>query len=674
MKNGSSGNRRNKERAAPKPLQLEFFPEGGNLVAGVNNIIAFKATDAEGIGRHATGVIKDSKGAEITTFRSRKFGMGFFPIKPDYGEDYVAFVNIGGKQYEYELPESLQDGYVMHIDPKGDKIYIRVKCTPGIDMDDSFVIGQFRGYPFITIHAEKGKGFIYSVISVKDLPSGIIQFTFFDSGGVPHCERLVYAENEQNKMHLEINTGKKTFRKREKVEFNIHCEDTLGNAPLTNLSLSITNSSVVKKDYKKSNIKSYFDLESDLKGYIENPGYYFNPDNADRFEILDILLMTHGWRRFVWKDILEDKKIERPFAAEMGFTIEGELDKFKDDSDSWVGYVGLYVFEGQFYYNEIETDKNGKFHFYGIDIYDSTDVIMQAWKDNEKGKKTKRKKIPLKIYSYPFPKVNPELWPAFIEREEETTTEYFDLNEFILRLDSSYDERTIVMEEVVIEDTKMDPEVLFDRPGKLHRNPTRRIVMDSLPQSEQSLLLFDLIRKYYPGVQFRGTPPDIQVNIRGRRALTGGDQALLILDGIQVTSDVLYYFPVTEVEFIDVLSQNQAAIYGSGSMGGAITVFTRQGRPVQYIEQKDLVHNFVYPGYQRAREFYTPDYGTPEEKHLKPDYRKVLYWNPSLTTDEMGDIEFSFYTSDEEALYRVEIEGMTYDGVPVVEAYYFSVE
>ena len=659
-----------------KPVQLQFFPEGGNIVAGLNNTIAFKASDEQGIGVNIEGIIKNSKGDEITTFKSRKFGLGYFAIKPVIEEEYTAVIYQDGEEFEYKLPESHEEGYVMHINPRGDKIYIWVKSTPDIMMDNSFVIGQFRGYPFITIHTEKEKNFIYSIISVKDIPSGIIQFTFFDASGVPQCERLIYTENEQNQMHVQVRTDKKTYRKREKIEFNIHCEDTLGNTPLTNLSLSITNSGIVKKDDKKSNIKTYFDLESDLKGYIENPGYYFNPENEDRLELMDVLLMTHGWRRFVWKEILEDQKYERQFPAELGFIIEGELDKLNEKSGDWVGYVGLYIFEGQFYYNEIETDQNGKFHFFGIDIYDSTDIIMQGWKENKKEKKTKRKKIPLRVQTYPFPKIDPELWPAVMMAEErDAPTEFFDLNDLILKLDSSYDERTIIMDEVVIEDTKLDPEEqFFNRPGKLHRNPTRRIIMDSIYEAEQSFLFFDLIRKYYPGLQYRGSPPDIQVYIRGQRSIMGGGPAILMLDGIRVTSDALYYFPVSEVEFIDILSQNSAAIYGSGSMGGAIAVYTRQGQPIQYIEKRDLVLNFVYPGYYRAREFYTPDYSQPEEKHLKPDFRKVLYWNPSLTTDEMGDIEFSFYTSDEEAEYRVEIEGMTYDGVPVVKDYYFKVE
>jgi len=164
------------------------------------------------------------------------------------------------------------------------------------------------------------------------------------------------------------------------------------------------------------------------------------------------------------------------------------------------------------------------------------------------------------------------------------------------------------------------------------------------------------------------------VSIRGQRTFTGSNQALLMLDGQSVTSEFLYYFPTTEVAFIDVLSSTGAAIYGVGSMNGAIAIFTREGPAPNFNEERDWVLNFMHSGYYRARQFYYPNYGEPEEKHLKPDYRRILYWNPSLTTDNLGNINFSFYTSDEVAEYRVEIEGMTYNGIPITEKYYFSVE
>jgi len=667
--------------AIKKPLTIEFFPEGGNMVEGIQNFMAFKSTIDGKKGIEVKGIIKNGKGEEILDFKSKKFGIGLFSFTPEFGENYLAHVEFQGKEYVYSLPEPLEKGYSMHVKSTGDKVYIWVRNNMGIKMDNSFIIGQFRGFPFITIHAEPDHDFIYSVFSIKDIPNGIIQFTFFDAQGIPHCERLIYSENETDVVNFMVGTSKKRYRRREKIEFNLHCENMAGTFPLTNVSVSIVNDSIVKRNSCWGNISSYFNLESDLVGYIENPGYYFNTDNEDRHELLDNLLLTHGWRRFVWKEIIGEELIELKYNSEFGFNFEGNVFENIKMTRPSRGKVRLFIYEGQFYFNEIETDEKGHFQFLGIDIYDTTQVVMQAWEFSEdEGKKRKKKspetrnKLAIKIEPVPYARLEPDMWPELPMNESINYMNYYELNDLIFRIDSSFEGRTIMLNEVLVEDQKIDMDDPFYRPGKLHGQPTRRIVMDSISVSEQGLLFFQLVRKYYPNVTIRGNPPDVTVIIRGQRSLAVSSSALLILDGQEVTSDFMYYFPVSEIDFIDVLSSVGASIYGSGSMGGAIVIFTRERQPVYNTEEPDWVHNFAYSGYYRAREFYTPDYGKPEEKHIKPDFRRTLFWNPSLTTDHQGNIGFSFYSSDERAKYRVTIEGMTYDGIPIEKEYYFSVE
>jgi len=662
-----------------KPVNIQFFPEGGNMVAGLQNYIAFKASDHQGIGKDVEGIIKNSQGFEITKFKSQKFGLGFFSLKPDEEEHYTATISIENMEYHYNIPKPIERGYAMHINNTGNRVYIWVRNNMGINMNNSFVIGQFRGFPFITIHAKPDQNYLYSVLNTNEIPSGIMHFTFFDSLGIPQCERLVYTENEKERIDFDIKSNKKNYKKREKAFFTIHCEDLVGNPILTNLSLSITNTALVKKDETRSNIRSYFNLESDLKGNIENPGYYFNPDNEDRYELLDILLLTHGWRRFVWKEILKDQNPLLRFPIEAGFNIEGGLFDFYDQTKIKTGHVRLFIYENQFYFNELETNNNGSFLFKGIDIYDSTHIVMQAWREVEQGRKQKKNKPPItkndfaiKIYNNPLAPITPEYWPVI--SKEEIYTKYLELNKLILKIDSSFEGRTVVLDELLIEDKRIDNDNQFDRPGKLHKDPTRRIVIDSLTDGNLALPLFDIIRKYYPGISIRGIPPDLNITIRGPGSLYGENDPLILLDGIEVESDYIYYFPPSEIAFIDVLSSGKAAIYGGKAGNGVIALYTRQ-EPV-YIpdEGRQGIINFIHPGYYLAREFYSPNYDIPDEKHIKPDYRRILYWNPSLTTDDQGDINFSFYTSDEIAEYRVEIEGMTYSGIPITYEYYFTVE
>jgi hypothetical protein len=229
------------------------------------------------------------------------------------------------------------------------------------------------------------------------------------------------------------------------------------------------------------------------------------------------------------------------------------------------------------------------------------------------------------------------------------------------------------MDELTIKDKRINPEDPFDRPGKLYNEPSNRIVFDSLPIPDQSIPLFDLVRKYIPGITFRGTPPDIQIIIRGPTSITGSNQPLILLDGIEVESNYMFFFPPSEIAFIDVLKTSQAGMYGGRAGSGVIAFYTKMKSSDYSVGERMGIINFIYAGYYASREFYIPDYDVPEEKHIKPDFRRTLYWNPTLTTDALGNIEFSFFTSDETGQYRVEIEGTTYTGIPFTHTYYFSV-
>ena len=198
--------------------------------------------------------------------------------------------------------------------------------------------------------------------------------------------------------------------------------------------------------------------------------------------------------------------------------------------------------------------------------------------------------------------------------------------------------------------------------------------MDSLSQGDQSLNLFQLISKKYPGISVKGAPPNLQIMIRGPISLTGSNEPLIMLDGIPVESDFMYNYPPNEIAFIDILTTSNSAIYGGYGGNGIIAFYSKTGSTVPEEEERKGIITFTHPGYYLAREFYTPDYDKKDESHARPDYRRTLYWNPSLTSDDKGDIKYSFFMSDEIGTFRVQIEGMTHSGIPVKRDYYFEVE
>ena len=91
---------------------------------------------------------------------------------------------------------------------------------------------------------------------------------------------------------------------------------------------------------------------------------------------------------------------------------------------------------------------------------------------------------------------------------------------------------------------------------------------------------------------------------------------------------------------------------------GVILIYTHRG-PIESENTRTRGYEAIQlPGYSIVREFYSPEYDEEEDQYI-PDKRTTLYWNPSLTTNNLGKAEISFYNSDEAGRIQIEIEGVT---------------
>lgn len=168
------------------------------------------------------------------------------------------------------------------------------------------------------------------------------------------------------------------------------------------------------------------------------------------------------------------------------------------------------------------------------------------------------------------------------------------------------------------------------------------------------------------GVMINGAYPNMSVSIRG------GGTPLFLLNGMQVEMDMIMMVNPNDVESIDVLKGASAAIYGMRGGNGVIAVYTKNG---EFISKPTVgIHDIKYPGFYRAREFYSPNYEVPIEEHNFPDIRTTLYWNPSIRTDKDGNAKVSFYTSDVTSSHTIKIEGVSKDGIPGTDGQSLNVE
>lgn len=308
-------------------IDFQFFPEGGNLVEGIENRLAYKAVDALGNGLDVTGIILSNKGDTVISFESEHLGMGIMTFKPEIGEKYTAKIkyrNIYEKEVSLPVPE--KEGFVMGVEAVADKEYIRLFVGHNYTNLTGQIafIGQSQGKICYAAKTASTKKVLLMKIPKNKFPSGLTQFTVFNEKGLPLCERVIFLRKDTT-LNVNILPNKISYNLREKVTLNIEANDAKGKPILGDFSVSVTDAGQVLEQAFSENIQTYLLLSSDLKGKIEQPAYYFSKENLDAARHLDILMMTQGWRRYRWNDIMKDELPTPKFPLERGLRISGKL-------------------------------------------------------------------------------------------------------------------------------------------------------------------------------------------------------------------------------------------------------------------------------------------------------------------------------------------------------------
>ncbi|MEM6840596.1 MAG: TonB-dependent receptor plug domain-containing protein [Bacteroidota bacterium] len=657
------------------PIDLQFFPEGGELVDGLASMVAFKATGPDGHGLAVQGRVIDQYQQTVTTFESKQFGMGRFVLKPSTGNTYQAEIEVAGVPLTFPLPEVREYGYIMRSIPsyRSENVKVIVESRGNKGVEGGVLIGHQRGVPFASIVVDVEQPYFIAEIDKAKFPNGICHFTFFSKNGKPQCERLVFVNYPSDLPKLAIESDQASYATRKKATLRLTLENENQQSLSAFASLAITNPNRVSYPEGYETIVSNLLLTSDLRGAIEQPQYYFNNRTAESYQVLDNLMLTQGWRRFTWDDVLTDSLATVEHIVEKGFQIKGQMVRYYNRDQPVSGPITMMVMDSSILMAEGKTNENGRFTFVDNQFRDTTELIIQARR--VKGRKEKLKEdvyINLELPSEPpiEQRRSPDqsVWLAMM-------ADYLDQQQKINQIDDAYnfDEKTIVLEGIEIEGRKDDFNDPFRDADRLYGEPDNRIILDSIPGGAGALSIFDLLRRV-PGVQVFGVFPDETAVIRGIRSFRGSNEAFYLLDGIPTDAQMINSINVNDVYYIDVLKGPSAAIFGSRGAGGAIAVYTRRGAGVPVTTERLGIINITHPGYYQAREFYTPRYDTKKPEHIKPDYRSTLHWEPTIFFDEDGTAQVEFYTSDEKANYDIRVEGITTTGQPFTQRHSIVVE
>ena len=659
--------------ASFEDFHVQFFPEGGDLVSGMSSLVAVKATDTKGTGINIDGIIYDNENRQVGDFSTKGFGMGVFVIMPRSDAGCYLEVNHDGMTRRFSLPEVKARGYSMMVDNRGENsAVVRVATNIPGGLENAVLAGHVRGELFCLVGLGGGEHALIEV-DKSGFPAGVAHFTLFTGEGMPVAERLVFIGNRNPEATLEVAANSNGYKKREKVEIELDLRDADSNPLTGDFSISVTDSYVVPSLHERHNIETYLLLASDLPGYIEDPGYFFDSQNQDGDELLDLLMLTHGWRRFRWSDLLSGSYPDIRHMAEKSYGVSGVVTRKDPPALPVRSRVLLTAIGPDFVADEVITGEDGRFYFDDLDLYDTTYVVVQASIYRERrAQRRERRGID---ESFQLSRDN---WVSVYLDDADFTGRGYDIpaasyTRSVMRgyisdamkdpdISSMGDIWRLDLDTVVIRGRRQRERTTFDR-ASAHGEPMwgKRLVADSIG-AEYFNSVLDMIQSKVPGAQVY---PD-RITFRYVDFHDLGVCALILLNNTEVDFSTLQSLSVHDISFIDVMSSVDAFVYGHRAVAGAIAIYTKTGEELRNRKPDPRgIVGFRYPGYHRAREFYAPVYDIPKPQHARDDYRTTLYWNPEVTIPEDGKARVQFYTSDKASVYRVVVEGLTKTGIPI---------
>ncbi|MGQ8338513.1 TonB-dependent receptor plug domain-containing protein [Sunxiuqinia sp. A32] len=616
-------------------FDVQFFPEGGNLLPDIMQVIGVKAIGADGLSVEISGKIFTNDDELVTEFSTWHNGMGKCVFKPNAGERYYALVKMGnGVERRFYLPKLEEKGIGIHLVSRKGKILYQVYNQSDVPNNSLFILAHVRGM----VYALQPLGDLMSgQIDESLFPAGIVTFSIVDIASKVYAERLFFKIPEAFPI-VNLQSDKRVYGRREPVRLDIAVKSSDGEPVVGNFSLSVTDSRTVKQDTLTDNIISNLLLSSDIKGYIEEPASYFTDQSHVGEEKLDLLMLTQGWRRFKTEDVLKGEIFPPTHYMEASQVISGRL---KNTFGKAPKTNDVYLYSDyKDIFRKTKSDDEGRYYFDGLEFPDSTYFMVKA----ERKKSLTEVKVVPEILTFEDPKC---FIPIPRARKVEIPEEYFQQSKEKYFYEGGM--RVINLDEVTVTAEEKEKNVKkFYYSGAESAKLSREDV-DKYP----SMGAMDLIDRL-PGVNVSGD----HVMVR-----SFGD-AIVLIDGIVAEIDFVKGFTARDIEEVAVFKDSKAAMFGSRGANGAVAITLRRGAERGLNLELAVNTERIMPmGYQKKSEFYVPKYQVESVRNnSQPDYRTTIYWNPGIDTDSTGVAHVKFYTADMPNDYHVVLEGISTDG------------
>jgi hypothetical protein len=632
---------------------VQFFPEGGNFVNDLKSKVAFRAIDPSGRGINCKGAIINENNDTIVTFASHKFGIGHFAFTPQAGHQYKGvIINQTHEATLYNLPDIQDNGYVLNVNDTSAN-WIVVSITSKLPNSESlrpvYMLAHNKQNVVTSEMHLLQAGATSFALEKSKIKEGITHFTLFDEKLLPVCERL-YFKKPVTKIKAEVKSDLNQYavRKRVKVDINTNLKD--GQPIATDLSVAIYQQDLLQSEI--INIEEYLSLASELAGNIESPSYYLSEEtSAEQLQATDELMMTHGWSRFNWSQVLKSQENFEFIPEIRGHIITGRITDLRtnEPAKNIVAYLSSPQKDIRLYLSRSKPD--GKIQFEMLNFYGSRDITVRT---NTKLDST---------YSI-------QLANAFSEKYSSYKIPPLSVDE---NVKTDLEQRAIHMQ---VQST------FFEK----QNNQFKKIIKDSTTfygQSDKRYMLDDYTR--FPTMEEVMREYVVEVMVRKREKKyhyyvfdrshnsVFNEEPLVMIDGVPVfDTDKVMAFDPRKVKRLDVITRRY--FLGPLSFPGVVSYSTYKN-DLGGFQPDSRTLMLSYEGLQAEREFYTPRYETqPERASTLPDTRTLLFWSPQVKTGADGKAHFEFYSSDVTGKFNIVVQGLSGDGKPIHSQTAFEVK
>lgn len=680
------------ERKRPrkeKKLNLRFYPEGGYLVKDVPVRVAFEATDAYGNPVDVSGCVMDEEGRECLTFATGHEGKGSFTYTAGE-EESQAEVIWNEKRYRFDLPEAREQGFACSVDnlSSPDSLLVTVQKnarTPGCVLGMA-VIGGGQLYHFSMLTVTRSRPVRFG-LDKRDLPVGVAQVVWFDPSGRLVADRLIFA-GQPDTLSVAVRSDKAAYQPYDSIRLDVEVRDAEGRPVQAPLSVSVRDG--WQEVENRHSLLTDLLLMSDIKGYVHRPAWYFESGDLANRRALDELLMVQGWRRYDWESMAGVRPFDLKYLPEQGIELHGTVvsmvrskPRAGVEVSSFLSSPGEDPEAGrQQSFGLFTTDSLGRFSFVS-QIEGKWNLILAV---TEKGKKKDHRIVLDRVFA-PAPRMYPlaemqirvsgseqKIGPSADEPADTVLVEE-DYNLFLQAYEDSLrrlgiDEKIHHLDEVEVKARKRDKasdvyqartksiayydvasemDDIQDRNGfvgddihELMRNMNPDFYTEFSPSGEEYLFYKGRFALFV--INYERTRHE-EMDFNKYRHLT-----LESIKSIYVSEDVMTMCRYADPRFTPM---NIDKLYGC-----VVLIETKPEGEIPVKGAKGVRKTWL-EGYSKVKEFYSPDYRVlPREE----DYRRTLYWQPELMTDEQGRVTVRFFNNSRCRRPRVTVNVLDSDG------------